>query len=160
MYERRLNKMASATKNAPINSDDQITQNNAESTEAVAPGAHRTSRGLGTVRAKLVGLFALTVVFTGAAIGTKSYLDASKAIHSIADKEMRSLAEARKASLSDYFSSIEQDLRFVSVNPNTRGALRQFTAAWHVTPGDRKADLQKAYITDNPNPTEIGRAHV
>ncbi|MFT5488859.1 MAG: methyl-accepting chemotaxis protein, partial [Alphaproteobacteria bacterium] len=144
---------ASPTENAPNNSEDQAAQDAAERTEALSPGAHRGSRVFGTVRAKLVVLFALTVVFTGAAIGTKSYLDASAAIHGLADREMGSLAEARKASLSDYFGSIEQDLRFVSVNPNTRGALRQFTAAWHVTPGDRKADLQKAYITDNPNPT-------
>lgn len=141
--------MARLQGSSPTNSPDPTFPD----TETATPGARRPARLLGTVRAKLVLLFALTVVFTGAAIGTKSYLDASAAIHALADKEMRSLAEARKASLSDYFGSIEQDLRFVSLNPNTRGALRQFSAAWQVMSGDRKAALQKAYITDNPNPT-------
>lgn len=111
------------------------------------------SRRFGSVRAKLVGLFAVTVIFTGAAIGTKGYLDASQAIRSQAAGQMQALAEARKTALNDYFDSIEQDLRFVSSNPTTIDALRQFTIGWQMTSGDRTAILQKTYIDDNPHPS-------
>lgn len=118
--------------------------------ETVKP---KKSGRLNTVRTKLVALFAFVVILTGAAIGTKSYLDARSGKHATAQKHTQALAEARSSSLKDYFGSIEQDLRFVSSNPNTLAALRQFTVGWKMTSGDRKAALQKSYIADNPHPT-------
>ncbi|MFT7570382.1 MAG: methyl-accepting chemotaxis protein, partial [Paracoccaceae bacterium] len=134
---------------------DNIPEENTVEAEAqvLESEASTKSSRINNVRTKLVALFAFVVILTGAAIGTKGYLDASEGMHALADKEMQALAEARKSSIKDYFGTIEQDLRFISSNPNTLSALHQFTVGWQTTSGDRTAQLQKAYITDNPHPT-------
>ncbi|MGB0630518.1 MAG: methyl-accepting chemotaxis protein [Alphaproteobacteria bacterium] len=110
-------------------------------------------RRLSGVRGKLVALFACAVLLTGISIGTKSYLDAEIAMRGLAEEKMLTLVEARKQALQDYFASINDDLSFVSTNPNTISALLAFNSAWQSVPGDRAKALQDAYIKNNPHPT-------
>ena len=128
-----------------------------ENVDTARPEKFETAKpahlNLFSVRSKLVALFAAAVIVTGSAIGIQSYLEAFVSNKQATNKNIVALATAKKQALNDYFASIEQDLAFVSTNPNTIKAVRDFRTRWQSIPGDKKTALQKAYIEDNPHPT-------
>lgn len=60
--------------------------------------------------------------------------------------------EARSTTLSAYLLSIEEDLKIIAANPATSDALVDFQEAFEKLGSNPVADLQRAYITSNPNP--------
>lgn len=61
-----------------------------------------------------------------------------------------------ETSLLCYLKDIEKDLILTADQPNTRNALRDFSAAWQqleAKGGDMSAQMQKICITDNPHPS-------
>jgi methyl-accepting chemotaxis protein len=98
--------------------------------------------------------FALLV---GIGVGTASYLTASGKVRTLTEERLTALAEERKGQLTDYLSTIEQDLTVLAGNPSVIAALGDFEAAYKAIPGDPSAALKKTYIHDNPNPT--GKKH-
>ncbi len=86
-------------------------------------------------------------------IGLSNYFSASSATQDQVRQNLSAVAEGRKAGLSNYLASIEQDMRFTASNPTVRAALSDFASAWQVMGDGQTETLQRLYITDNPNPT-------
>lgn len=105
------------------------------------------------IPAAIVG-FALVL---GIGIGVASYLTAANEIRQLTEKKLEAAANDRKGQLSNYLTSIEQDLRTVATNPTTLSALSELGAQYRAIPGDAVQTLHADYITNNPNPT--GQKH-
>ncbi|MBW4706786.1 HAMP domain-containing protein [Roseobacter sp. YSTF-M11] len=65
--------------------------------------------------------------------------------------------DAAKDGFNAYLTSIEQDVDLWSSMALTRDALTQFSASWSAIGTDATEQLQRHYITDNPNP--VGAKH-
>ena len=102
---------------------------------------------------KLPVMVVFFAMLTGAVIAALSYFKASDELLLSAEGKLSALQEARRAALSDYLVSIEQDLLMLAANRTTVRALEEFQQAWELQGGDTPAALQKAYIADNPHPT-------
>lgn len=99
----------------------------------------------------ITGLAALAVLAT-----TALFLkDSSAEIIHKEEQKLIALQASRTAALSDYLSSIQQDLSSLSKNEYVRTALQDFAKAWNVLgfQGDQTKTLQKLYIDNNPHPT-------
>jgi len=99
--------------------------------------------------------FMLVVLAVVAAVvtGTTAYLISRSALDRAAQDKLEALAVARKNALGDYLGSIEQDLHSMAANTSTRDMLRSFEIGWRALGDDAEAQLQRLYISDNPNPT-------
>lgn len=71
-----------------------------------------------------------------------------------AKNTLSSLLDSRKASLENYFYTIEQDLTFQAKSPLVLNALQDFSKAWAELPGDKTKLLQTLYIDQNPYPVK------
>ena len=89
----------------------------------------------------------------GICIGIAAYWNAYGTLGDEAKTRLNALLESRKAALTDYLGSIEQDLRFVASNPATKDALIAFRDSWAELGGSAEETLQRLYITENPHPT-------
>tara|TARA_R110002049_G_scaffold23545_2_gene83194 strand:+ start:2574 stop:5033 length:2460 start_codon:yes stop_codon:yes gene_type:complete len=65
---------------------------------------------------------------------------------------LNSERDAAMAGFEQYLDSIQQELSLWSDLPSTATALTTFASAWDALQGDKKAQLQKSYISDNPHP--------
>ena len=106
---------------------------------------------------KLPLSFIFVALLTGVIVGAVSYMKAASSLRHEVEKEYIGFAASRASTMKFYLESITQDLGSMVVNPGTKAALNEFMAAWAKIEGDRKALLQAAYITDNPNP--LGEKH-
>ncbi len=86
-------------------------------------------------------------------VGGAGYFTASEELKNDATTRIQALSLARKSSLEMYLNSIREDLLTVASNPTARRAAIQFATAWEGLGNKQQERLQKAYITDNPNPT-------
>jgi len=82
--------------------------------------------------------------------GIIAYLNASNGIKLVAQEKLLSLLESRKASLDNYFSTIEKDLNFNTQSPLIIGAIEDFSKAWLILPNNKLEYLQELYIHNNP----------
>ncbi len=101
---------------------------------------------------KLPVLMAVMLIATGAALGITLTMKAIDGFTYDAEKNLTALATARKDRLQDYLTDIDADLMVQAKNPNTVKAIDDFTRAWGFLDASPRETLQKAYITDNPNP--------
>jgi len=102
---------------------------------------------------KLPMIIAGASLLLAVSIGTLSYIEASSATRSAINEKLTAVVEGRKAALSDYLASIEQDMRYTATNPTVASALQAFSAGWLAMGSDPQSALQRLYIDDNPNPT-------
>ncbi len=96
------------------------------------------------VLAGLVAAIATTVV---------ADLRSENLLRQEAEAKLTAVLDARHRAISDYLEAIRSDLRFQAGNPEVHAALAAFKEGWAGLEGDRRATLQRLYITDNPNPT-------
>lgn len=85
-------------------------------------------------------------------VGMASFWTAEKNAHDMIEARMSALLQSKGHELKSYLGSIEQDLRIVAENPAVIQSLKSFERAWDELEYGQSALLQKAYITDNPNP--------
>ncbi|MFP4387079.1 MAG: methyl-accepting chemotaxis protein [Alphaproteobacteria bacterium] len=99
----------------------------------------------------IIGLATLASATTGWIMYTKAHEELTIATN----QKLAALLASRENALQNYLGSIEQDLSFISKNPFTRQALKDFMVAWNEldTQGNQENILQRLYITDNPHPT-------
>lgn len=85
-------------------------------------------------------------------IGTSAYFTASIYASQMVEERKQGLLQSKATGLKTYFNSIEKDLKIAAENEEVKNAVLEFSAAWSelLSP---TATLQKAYITNNPNPT-------
>ncbi len=80
-------------------------------------------------------------------------MNTAEELHRAGGQRLVGLVEVRKAALSDYLTSIRQDLTTQASNPFVHAALGAFKVAWNDFGGSVEAELQKHYISGNPHPT-------
>jgi len=107
---------------------------------------------------KLPALIVSSALVLAVTIGITSYYQAATAERHAVEQTLVAAVEGRKASLSDYLASIEQDMRTASTNETVRNATRDFSDAWRALGNKPTETLQRLYITDNPNAT--GEKHL
>ena len=96
----------------------------------------------------------LATVVTGAL----SYRKAAIELQGEAEKKLTALGGAKTHFIRSYLDSIRQDLKVQSDSPLIRRALSDFSRGWNELGDNAGPELQKKYITDNPNP--IGDKHL
>ena len=80
-------------------------------------------------------------------------MNTAEELHRAGGQRLVGLVEVRKAALSDYLTSIRQDLTTQASNLFVHAALGAFKVAWNDFGGSVEAELQKHYISGNPHPT-------
>lgn len=98
----------------------------------------------------------LTLVTVGVA-SIASYMVASHHLSAKSDEKLQAIADGRRNQIESYLASIRTDIIRMSKDEQTANAFVQMNSAWGLMSGDKMAELQKRYITDNPNP--IGEKH-
>ncbi|MBT3628401.1 MAG: HAMP domain-containing protein [Rhodospirillaceae bacterium] len=126
--------------------------NNVEPTQNMG-SVKKVSKFRLTLARKLPLIIVAAALTVAVAIGVSDTINASRAIKTEAQNGLTALLEARKSSLANYLEAIRADLRFVATNPTTVEAAQNFNFTWRDLGEGAQADLQRLYITDNPNPT-------
>ncbi|WP_421875363.1 methyl-accepting chemotaxis protein [Pacificispira sp.] len=98
-------------------------------------------------------LLVLSAIALGGSIATVSSWRTHDLSFELIENELHAVAEGRKGALGAYLLSIEQDLLITARNEQTIDAVQAFTDAFRELGNGAESLLQKAYITDNPNPT-------
>jgi len=96
----------------------------------------------------------LTIVSIGVA-STASLMIASGTVRQEAQEKLNAVADGRRNELEIYLQSVLQDLGTQALSKNTISALNSFMAAWNVSGDNAMEEMQRRYITDNPN--EVGK---
>ena len=96
----------------------------------------------------------LTIVSIGVA-STASLMIASGTVRQEAQEKLEAVADGRRNELEIYLQSVLQDLGTQALSKNTISALNSFMAAWNVSGDNAQEEMQRRYITDNPN--EVGK---
>ncbi len=101
---------------------------------------------------KLPVVMVALILVTGILLGGTILFRVNSGFDEAAKNKLIALVAARKSELSNYLNIIESDLDIQSHSPVVVDALAKFQSAWSQVSGDQTNELQKAYITDNPNP--------
>ncbi|WP_208998268.1 methyl-accepting chemotaxis protein [Roseibium aquae] len=100
----------------------------------------------------MVGVAALV----GIGIGVSSYLTSVSSMRGLTEDRLTAAAETAVTGIKSYLEAIERELVLVAESPGTVAAVKDFADAWTQLAGtgvDPETELQRIYITDNPNPT-------
>lgn len=92
----------------------------------------------------------LTVVSIGVA-SSASLLIASGTVRQEAQAKLNAVADGRRNELEVHLRGVLHDLRTQASSKNTLSALNSFIAAWNVSGDAAQEEMQRRYITDNPN---------
>ncbi|WP_339862558.1 methyl-accepting chemotaxis protein [Paremcibacter congregatus] len=99
---------------------------------------------------KLPAFIVTFLVIACSAVGISAYFDAKATVHSEAENKLTAVLSSRKSELEGYIRSIEEDLKVTAMNPSTAKAITTFQAAWTELGDNPTSQLQRLYITDNP----------
>ena len=98
----------------------------------------------------------LTLITVGVTSVT-SYMVASEYLSLKSDEKLQSIADGRRNQVESYLDSIEIDIRRMSTDEQAASAFIRMFQSWSMMSGNKTVELQKRYITDNPNP--LGEKH-
>jgi methyl-accepting chemotaxis protein len=93
----------------------------------------------------------LTLVTVGVA-SVASLMVSSHFLTIQSNEKLQAVADGRRNQVETYLQTIDEDLRQMSRDAKVLEAVSGFGFTWGFVPGDKTAELQKRYITDNPNP--------
>ena len=93
----------------------------------------------------------LTLVTVGVA-SVASLMVSSHFLIIQSNEKLQAVADGRRNQVETYLQTIDEDLRRMSRDDKVLEAVSGFGFTWGFVPGDKTAELQKRYITDNPNP--------
>ena len=85
--------------------------------------------------------------------GVSSFMLADNSLITESENKLTAIAESRKNAMLDYLNSIQDDLLIQAENPAIKQMLDEFISAWDALGENQEQQLQKIFITDNPNPT-------
>ncbi|WP_419798834.1 MAG: methyl-accepting chemotaxis protein [Terasakiella sp.] len=106
---------------------------------------------------KLPVFTVVLLIATGLLLSTVIMFKVSEGFEEAESNKLVSLVAARKSELSNYLNIISSDLKIQAHSPVVSEAISHFLQGWNEIEGDKTNGLQKAYITDNPNP--LGEKH-
>ncbi len=93
----------------------------------------------------------LTLVTVGVA-SVASLMVSSHFLTIQSNEKLQAVADGRRNQVETYLKTINEDLLRISRDDKVLEAVSGFGFTWGFVPGDKTAELQKRYITDNPNP--------
>jgi methyl-accepting chemotaxis protein len=93
----------------------------------------------------------LTLVTVGVA-SVASLMVSSHFLTIQSNEKLQAVADGRRNQVETYLKTINEDLQRISRDDKVLEAVSGFGFTWGFVPGDKTAELQKRYITDNPNP--------
>lgn len=93
----------------------------------------------------------LTLLTVGIA-SVASYMVASHYLSIKSDEILQAIADGRRNQIEGYLKSTQVDLIRMSNDESAANAFLGMVSSWGLMTGDKTAELQKRYITDNPNP--------
>ena len=100
---------------------------------------------------KLPAVIVLLSVVSATVTAFIAYQQAREELIAESANKLTALASARQNALGDYLKSIRSDLRFMATNQVVLDGLKAFDKTYEAMGGNAGPDLQKLYITDNPN---------
>ena len=101
---------------------------------------------------KLPMLIGAVGVMAAGATMLVGYLSSSSTIKHQAERRVVEIVSDRAASMTRWLGDVERTLSITATSPATLQAISDFTAAWNIMGGSRFAELQSAFITQNPYP--------
>jgi len=101
---------------------------------------------------KLPMLIGAVGVIAAGATTLAGYLSSSSTIKHQAERRVVGIVSDRAASMTRWLGDVERTLSITATSPATLQAISDFTAAWNIMGGSRFAELQSAFITQNPYP--------
>ena len=110
--------------------------------------------GLRTISRRLPFMLVASAAAVSLGVGIGSYLIGSQIVSDLTQHSLSSLAYERAKQVEDLMAALRSDLHATASSDSTAAALREMGGAWQKIDGDRAAALQKAFITDNPNPPD------
>ena len=102
-----------------------------------------------------------TAAVVGIGIGFAGYLASYDKINKLTQGRLKTAAQIGVDELKSYLTTIEHELVLVAEHPGTVAAVKDFAEVWQSieqTGDNPESFLQKAYVTDNPNP--VGKKHL
>src|SRR5215213_8798254 len=108
--------------------------------------------GLNTIARKLPLMLVATAAVVSLGVGVGSYMIGSQMVAGLTQNSLSALAYERARQVQDFVASVKKDLGTTANSQSTNQAIRDFSNAWLQLKGDAPAVLQKAFVTDNPNP--------
>ena len=106
---------------------------------------------------KLPIIIVTIAVLSDIILGVTTYNSARQTVQAQIDKSLMTIATAKSNQLHTYLNGIKEDLLAYSTSVQVHEAIRDFDAAWATVEGDKTAELQRAYIEENPN--ALGEKH-
>ena len=101
---------------------------------------------------KLPMLIGAVGVMAAGATTLAGYLSSSSTIKDQAERRVVEIVSDRAAAMTRWLGDVERTLSIAATSPATLQAVSDFTAAWNIMGGSRFAELQSAFITQNPYP--------
>ncbi|WP_162651763.1 methyl-accepting chemotaxis protein [Lentilitoribacter sp. Alg239-R112] len=101
---------------------------------------------------KLPVAAAILTLFSVGIASIAGYFVASHYLSIKSDEKLQAIADGRRNQIEGYLKSVETDLIRMSNDENTANAFVGMASSWGLMSGDKTAELQKRYITDNPHP--------
>lgn len=106
---------------------------------------------------RIVLLTVGAVISTGVFLGAVSFWEASDALVDSAKGKLDAVVNMRKAQVSAYLNTINEDIGILSTNKTLHSAFHAFNKAfgatrWDDAAGDSEAALQRLYVENNPYP--------
>src|SRR4051812_40083516 len=93
----------------------------------------------------------------GAGIGIAGYMISQSTVQEQRQQAMQASLASATSRVDDYFAIVDGDLRLFTQRADTVAALENLTRSYNEMKsglGDKAAaQFQKAYVTDNPNPS-------
>ncbi len=109
----------------------------------------------GRIIMRLTMKYPLTIVAialaTALVTGVVAFQKSKTELRLAAERQSLEILQSRKAGLSRYLKSIQQDLTLMASNKTVHDALTLFSDAWSRLDGDPEKTLQRLYIHDNPH---------
>ena len=103
---------------------------------------------------KLPATIILAATIAALSAGFFGYYEISSTISEAVDDKVEIVLASQKSRLADYLQEIENDLHQKAISLNVAQAIDEFGQAWSDLETNQEAQLQTAYITNNPN--ELG----
>ncbi len=99
---------------------------------------------------KLPMLIGAVGVMAAGATTLAGYLSSSSTIKHQAERRVVEIVSDRAVSMTRWLGGVERTLSITATSPATLQAISDFTAAWNIMGVSRFAELQSAFITQNP----------
>ncbi|WP_077673981.1 diguanylate cyclase [Salinivibrio kushneri] len=103
-----------------------------------------------SINKKLPSVMIFFALISMIVAGVVSYINIKVNVENIIKNNMLSLLQSRKSSLTNYFSSLEDEMLFHGQSPLVRDALGKFSQSFDDIPNNRERYLKNIYIRDNP----------